>query len=92
MNDGKKQIIIVHDEEIELIEHKMDAAISNVFNGNVYATIRLDKVETQTILGLIKEHKLRKQDGDYRAGMAEGYIAAIRDATQKICSMKIKLP
>lgn len=89
MNDEKKQIIIIHD--VEKLEMKFNAAITNLFNLNNWASIRLNEMEVYTILGLIKEHNMRKQDGEYKAGMTEGYIAAIRDATQKICGMKLKL-
>ena len=89
MNDEKKQIIIIHDEE--KLEMKFNAAITNLFNLNEWASIRLNKMEVYTILGLIKEHKMRKQDGEYKAGMMEGYIAAIKDATKTIGSMKPKL-
>lgn len=86
----EKDGIKINDEDVREIEHRLNAALSNLMNCTPIVKFMLDKTEVQMLLGLIEEHRLRTHDDKYRAGMLDGYLTAKKEMIRKIGKMRMK--
>ena len=86
-------MIVVHEREVVALKSKFSKEKTNKFNlttGPVM--VYMDGVEIATILELIEEHNNRLENGEYRAGMREGYREAKKDMTKQIQKMRLRMP
>lgn len=86
-------MIVVHDREVEALKSKFSKEKTNKFNLTTSPVmVYMDGVEIATILGLVEEHENRLENGEYRAGVREGYREAKKDMIKQTQKMRLRLP